>query len=511
MNKAQKIFIHFLLVLTLVSSCSQRGREASKKISDTTKPRVILMHDIGGDPDDEQSLIRFLVYANEIDIEAITMVDLVRAFVDSTQQEWTRNRHDEIIAGYAEAYPNLIKHADGYPTVEELNEVTYMGNYGLRFAGRPGYPENFWDWVGDGETPLGDPKDSPASNAIVAALEKDDSRPLYVMMWGGAYTLVQALWRYEQRNPGVDYSDRLIFYSILWQDMAYDYFRNLEEIGFHYGRTFQGTYDGVRNIKPTIIDNAHFDWWYKNNGSPLGDYEQNQFTKEWADEHIRSHGLLGANYPEAGHLLGVREGDSPAIFHLLSAIKGLNEVQDPSMGGWGGRFVLAEELGPQYYVDDVFGTSQLSKESFKDSLDGFNHIAMTSARWRNDIQNDFQARMDWVITNDYDSANHNPIAILNGDASSEIVRLKVKPGERVILDASQSSDPDGDDLSYEWFQYLEAGTYAGLLIQGTLTDKRVQITIPKGFEDGQEAHIILKVKDNGTPNLVDYKRVVISW
>jgi hypothetical protein len=35
------------------------------------RPRVIVETDAGGDPDDEQSLVRFLLYANEFDVEGI--------------------------------------------------------------------------------------------------------------------------------------------------------------------------------------------------------------------------------------------------------------------------------------------------------------------------------------------------------------------------------------------------------------------------------------------------------
>jgi len=504
-----------LILVFFLSACGTSNENPiesgdKKKTIESSKPRVILMHDIGGDPDDEQSLVRFLAYANEMDIEAITMVDLVRAFVDSTQQEWTRNRHDEILAAYGEAYPNLSQHADGYPIEEYLQGISYMGNYGLRFSGRPGYPESFWDWVGEGYTPLGDPKDSPGSNAIVEALEKDDERPLYIMMWGGAYTLVQALWRYEQKHPDDDYSERIIIYTIMWQDVTHDYFRDLNKIGKQGRRVFAGTYDGIRNTKPLIIDNRAFNFWYMNHGSALGEYEQNQFEQEWADKHIRSHGLLGSMYPTAGHRLGTREGDSPAIFYILSAIKGLSDISNPTMGSWGGRFLLAEELGPQFYVNTEYGIDSISMESLKDEHDGYHELAMTFARWRRDIQHDFQARMDWCITPEYEKANHNPIAKLNGDSSNEIMTIDSRPGVELSLDAAESSDPDGDEVNFEWFQYPEAGNYPDKMFNGTITSEKIKIVIPEDFQKGQEAHIILRVSDTGSPSLVDYKRVIIK-
>jgi predicted outer membrane protein len=35
------------------------------------KPRLAVLTDIGGDPDDRQSMIRVMVYANEFEIEAL--------------------------------------------------------------------------------------------------------------------------------------------------------------------------------------------------------------------------------------------------------------------------------------------------------------------------------------------------------------------------------------------------------------------------------------------------------
>src|SRR5207245_11614288 len=50
---------------------------------ESQKPRVIIETDAGGDPDDEQSLVRFLVYANEWDIEGII-----------ANRSWARDREN---------------------------------------------------------------------------------------------------------------------------------------------------------------------------------------------------------------------------------------------------------------------------------------------------------------------------------------------------------------------------------------------------------------------------------
>ena len=70
------------------------------------KPRVIVLTDISNEPDDEQSLVRFLAYANEFDVEGLV----------ATTSTWLKNktREDLIrrsIKAYGEVYSNLIKHA----------------------------------------------------------------------------------------------------------------------------------------------------------------------------------------------------------------------------------------------------------------------------------------------------------------------------------------------------------------------------------------------------------------
>src|SRR6188474_432595 len=91
------------------------------------KPRLAVLTDIGGDPDDQQSLVRLMLYANEFDIEALiatasgTRGELKKAI---TQPDLIR----EIIEGYGKALPNLQRHASGWPAVEQLMNRVKSGN-----------------------------------------------------------------------------------------------------------------------------------------------------------------------------------------------------------------------------------------------------------------------------------------------------------------------------------------------------------------------------------------------
>jgi len=125
-------------------------------------------------------------------------------------------------------------------------------------------------------------------------------------------------------------------------------------------------------------------------------------------------------------------------------------------------------------------------------------------RWRKDFQNDFAARMSWS-TKSYKEANHPPVVRL---APGE--RLTVKSGENFTLSAAGSTDPDGDSLSYLWFQYPEAGSYKEEIKLGyaenypTVSGRAPVVTKP------ETAHFIVKVTDKGSPALTRYGRVIVT-
>ena len=54
---------HFILSLACLLAC---GAILSAQ---DVKPRVFVLTDISNEPDDEESLVRFLVYANEYDVK----------------------------------------------------------------------------------------------------------------------------------------------------------------------------------------------------------------------------------------------------------------------------------------------------------------------------------------------------------------------------------------------------------------------------------------------------------
>ena len=195
-------------------------------------------------------------------------------------------------------------------------------------------------------------------------------------------------------------------------------------------------------------------------------------------------------------------------------------MDHPNWGGWGGRFsqkkvacfwsrhgevrVDEEKVSPFYvyrevsdtWVDPVIG-EEISGE----------YVPVW--RWREAMYNDFMCRMDWCVES-YENANHHPVAAVGSDVGDEIISLRALPGEVIKLDAGLSSDPDEDPIQVTWWQYMEAGTYPGVVHMAKPNETQVEVYIPSGAA-GCQIHVILEIRDqNPLGSLFDYRRIVID-
>ena len=97
--------------------------------------RVIIETDLGGDADDQASFVRFLLYANEWDVEGIIADRPAATFDKDPVRDHlglpAKDGYELALAylkAYGEVYPNLSRHAKGYPTPEELRRRTVPGH-----------------------------------------------------------------------------------------------------------------------------------------------------------------------------------------------------------------------------------------------------------------------------------------------------------------------------------------------------------------------------------------------
>ncbi|MEM9329150.1 MAG: nucleoside hydrolase-like domain-containing protein [Bacteroidota bacterium] len=410
--------------------------------------------------DDDNSLIRLLHYANEIDIEAIIVTEQgpeTWKIEDWPNKMW--NRAQDILDKYELVEDNLRKHADGFPSAGYFRSITKRGmGSAERMSGSSDEgAEHFWDYVGEG-------RDSDGSRFLQEVFDREDERPIYVAFWGGPITFVQATWRYEQSHTAGEVQalmDKLIFHCISFQDITFEYFIDLDSI---CGR-FYGDYSGERLVPSvSLIDTDHF-WKY------IG-------ATDVPTIHANS-GVLGDLYDEGG------EGDTPAFLNLISMNLGLSDISQPTWGGWGDRFI-PHTLPNVWEADDP------------------NELM----RWLEAANNSFYARCKWE-TLDFAQVNHDPVAAFEGDTSPDAVFLTGSLGEEVSLSALGSTDPDGDALTYSWWHYPVPGSYQGEVAIMSNQSESTTLMLPQDLGDRQ-LHIVLEVLDDGHPSLRSYKRVVLS-
>jgi hypothetical protein len=247
--------------------------------------RVLVSTDIGGtDPDDFQSMVHLLVYADVLDIEGL---------VSSPFDAGRARDILDVIDCYEKDYANLKTHSGRYPAPSALRAITKQGEKVVApYAGVR--------------------RSTEGSEWIVKCARRDDPRPLHVLVWGGIEDLAQAL------HDAPDILPRLRVYYIggpnkKWGPHAYHY------IATHHPTLW------------IIEANATYRGWF------VGGNQQGEWgNKEFVTRHVKGHGALGDFF--ASKKDDIKMGDTPSVAWLL---KGTPD--DPSKPGWGGQFVRAWE------------------------------------------------------------------------------------------------------------------------------------------------------------------------
>jgi hypothetical protein len=446
--------LNIIMALFLVWTCVAGAAPAREY-------RYIVVTDMTHD--DGNSLIRLLHYANEIDIEAIIVSPQgpeAHKFSGWADQIW--NKTHKIIDAYEAVYSKLIQHDPDYPTPGHIREITKRGKktgapMRMTSSGDDG-KERFHDYIGDGQ-------DSDGSRFLQEVFERDDPRPIFAAFWGGPWTFTQAVYRYRQTHTNAEVQslmDKMIFHCIHLQDVTFDYFVDLDA----FGGKFYGDFGGERMVpSKMLVDLGNF-WSY------IGAVNSSSVQSNGAD--------LGALYDGGG------EGDTPSFLNLISMNLGLSDVSQPDWGGWGDMY---RRHGTLKNVWQTFDKNELQK-------------------YIPEATNNFIARLNWE-KKDYGNANHTPAPMVNESSGADVIYIKKSAGAHVELDAGGTTDPDGDQVRYSWYQHGKADSYAGTVsIQGG-TSAKASLTVPSDIGD-KSIHVILEISDNATPSLTAYRRIIIG-
>ena len=387
------------------------------------KPRLVVCTDIAPadvEPDDMESMVRLMSYADLFEIEAL--ITSVGWNCDPYPKEWAQYLQ-RVIEAYRMDVPKLMKRSGQtafLPNSEEEKcqfvgywpSADYIKSRAVMGSERGGIKV------------IGEDNDSPGSELLIQLADEDDPRPIYVAAWGGANTLAQAIWRVKQTRSAEElkrFANKFRIYTITDQDMQYN-MRMDRVCSSHMW------------LRQEFKDDLQFVW---DEGTWQEQCELGKRNWQLHQDNIQGKGALGREYPD--YKWGV-EGDTPSFLYVMP--NGLNDPEDPHQAGWAGyheRGLCADSLTTAWtsWQEPVISISVGYK-----------------TRFYPDEINDFMARMQWA---DEGQGNHNPQVVINGCEGLQPIHIQAKAGDSIRLDASSSIDPDGDKLTFLWWQQPEIG------------------------------------------------------
>lgn len=492
------------------------------------KIRTIITQD--AEVDDQNSLRHFLYYANEVELQGIVQTSSKFHWVGIPGAVKPDKKSDDDFSGefakvsgpfdqpyrwpgtdwmmeeiddYEKDYPNLCKHAEGYPTPDYLRSITKIGNIGY-----------------EGEME----KATEGSDLIKERILDDDERTLYIQVWGGTNTVARALKdiqeEYENKPEWSKLYEKITRKVVITacgeQDPAYKEY-------------VAENWPGIQFIKTLQMQSYAYPWFVMPEGESKDTLKADFMEKEilskdsalikgyctWLDGHEYEgegpEGQFGANPNIVNEWFGARfmkvvpqkydflsEGDSPTFFILLPW--GTRTLEDVTYGGVAGRYHKVDFKNSKGEACNLW---DVSKDIYVDK-DGNESEQESMWLYVADIQRDFAARVAWAADGNYEKGEHAPkLSVEQG------VDITAAKGDVVTLTAS-AENPDKLDTAISFRVYKDASAECAADVVLETADNEAKITIPESAKSGDLIHIMVKAESKGHYRLFDYKQVIIK-
>jgi len=516
-----------LFILVLICLCANAGKAQSP--NEPTRPRIVVTAD--PELDDNNSLIRFLLNSCDLDVEGLIYAssgyhwkgdgkgtkwyvpgrEYARFGLDTcpcTSWRWAKDERfiDNAVDAYAKVYPNLKVHNPNYPSPVLLKSKVRYGN--IEFDG---------DFS----------KDSPGSELIRSLMLDDKPGKLFITAWGGQSTIARALksiqdefenttqWEAIKSKvsrkvvllPSGDQDDTYAKYiKPNWPDMEYRQFSGGPNYGYGaqlHAKPADSIYFTSSWTKESVSDRgpmgALYRVWGDGKQMVKGDRMDYFGFSGYTNEQLRKMGYaVWMPVQQKGSWIG--EGDDFTYMNMLG--NGLRAYEAGSYGGWGGR-VLSEKPSNPFSMPAGDTSQKAMVAALSSATERLNKSANGYPDFFPAAQRDFAARLKWSVTPKYADANHAPVIQIEGP-----LNVLAAPGETIKLTAA-ISDPDGDKVSINWWQF-QVGTYPGKISISNANTAQVKVLIPKDAVSGQTIHVVVEATDNGSPGLTAYQRVIIT-
>ncbi|MBC3784165.1 DUF1593 domain-containing protein [Spirosoma utsteinense] len=517
----------------LLLLCLFVNRAGAQTPGQRLRPRIVVTAD--PELDDNNSLIRFLLYSSDLNVEGLIYASSqfhwtgdgkgTKWFVPGREYNrfglnlcpceswrWAKDErfiHDAVDA-YAKVYPNLRVHNSRYPSPAELQSKIRYGN--IEF---------------DGDIS----KNTPGSDLIKALMLDDKPGPLFITAWGGQSTIARALKSIQEQFE----------YTTEWESLKKKLSRKVVLLPSGDQDDTYATY-----IKPNWPDMEYRQFRGGPNyayGAQLGAKPENAMylTASWMKENVRDRGPLGALYrvwgdgkqmvkgdkldyfgltgytndelKKMGYIVWMPvqpkgswlgEGDDHTFMNMLG--NGLRAYEAGTYGGWGGREPVNRDMTTSSLFSAVQDTSASAMATSLSTSNNQTNKSATELAYPDffpQAQRDFAARLNWSVTPAYANANHEPIVKIEGPLT-----VLASAGEKIRVNGAVS-DPDGNAVSIKWWQF-QVGSYPNKVAILHPDSLQTEVLIPKDATAGQTIHLVLEAVDTGTPSLTTYQRMIIT-